>query len=179
MEFKSELMDEKAIHRTITRIAHEITEKNKGTENLVLLGIKTRGVPIAHRIADLIEKFEEGRIEVGSIDITKYRDDLKRPENLKEHNSIEISGDITGKIIVLVDDVLFTGRSVRAAIDAIIDMGRPEAIQLAVLVDRGHRELPIRADYVGKNVPTSRKEDISVKLLEMDGKDTVSLYENN
>ena len=178
MELKSELMDQKAIHRTLTRIAHEITEKNKGTENLVLLGIKSRGVPLAHRIADLIEKFEDAKVEVGSIDITKYRDDLTRPENLKEHNSINYEGDITGKKIVLVDDVLYTGRSVRAAIDAKIDMGRPEMIQLAVLIDRGHRELPIRADYVGKNIPTSRKEDISVKLVEMDGTDTVGLYDN-
>lgn len=179
MELKSVLMDDKAIKRTLTRISHEIIEKNKGTENLVLLGIKSRGVPLANRIAELINMFEGEEIEVGSVDITKYRDDLKKPENLKEHNSIELGVDITGKRIILVDDVLFTGRSVRAAIDAIIDRGRPEAIQLAVLVDRGHRELPIRADYVGKNIPTSRKEDISVELVEKDGVDSVSLYENN
>lgn len=124
MEFKSELMDEKAIKRTLTRISHEIIEKNKGVENLILMGIKSRGVPIAHRIADLIEMFEGTKVVVGKIDITKYRDDLKRPENLKEHNSIELEEDITGKKIILVDDVLFTGRSVRAAIDAIIDIGR-------------------------------------------------------
>lgn len=179
MELKSVLMDDKAIKRTLTRISHEIIEKNKGTENLVLLGIKSRGVPLANRIAELINMFEGEEVEVGSVDITKYRDDLKKPENLKEHNSIELGVDITGKRIILVDDVLFTGRSVRAAIDAIIDRGRPEAIQLAVLVDRGHRELPIRADYVGKNIPTSRKEDISVELVEKDGVDSVSLYENN
>jgi pyrimidine operon attenuation protein / uracil phosphoribosyltransferase len=179
MELKSVLMDDKAIKRTLTRISHEIIEKNKGTENLVLLGIKSRGVPLANRIAELINIFEGEEVEVGSVDITKYRDDLKKPENLKEHNSIELGVDITGKRIILVDDVLFTGRSVRAAIDAIIDRGRPEAIQLAVLVDRGHRELPIRADYVGKNIPTSRKEDISVELVEKDGVDSVSLYENN
>lgn len=172
-------MDDKAIKRTLTRISHEIIEKNKGTENLVLLGIKSRGVPLANRIAELINMFEGEEVEVGSVDITKYRDDLKKPENLKEHNSIELGVDITGKRIILVDDVLFTGRSVRAAIDAIIDRGRPEMIQLAVLVDRGHRELPIRADYVGKNIPTSRKEDISVELVEKDGVDSVSLYENN
>ena len=143
------------------------------------MGIKSRGVPIAHRIADLIEMFEGTKVVVGKIDITKYRDDLKRPENLKEHNSIELEEDITGKKIILVDDVLFTGRSVRAAIDAIIDIGRPEMIQLAVLIDRGHRELPIRADYVGKNIPTSRKEDISVQLKEIDGAETVALYETN
>ncbi|GAA0767457.1 bifunctional pyr operon transcriptional regulator/uracil phosphoribosyltransferase PyrR [Clostridium subterminale] len=179
MELKSVLMDDKAIKRTLTRISHEIIEKNKGTENLVLLGIKSRGVPLANRIAELINMFEGEEVEVGSVDITKYRDDLKKPENLKEHNSIELGVDITGKRIILVDDVLFTGRSVRAAIDAIIDRGRPEMIQLAVLVDRGHRELPIRADYVGKNIPTSRKEDISVQLVEKDGVDCVSLYENN
>ena len=179
MELKSVLMDDKAIKRTLTRISHEIIEKNKGTENLVLLGIKSRGVPLANRIAELINMFEGEDVEVGSVDITKYRDDLKKPENLKEHNSIELGVDITGKRIILVDDVLFTGRSVRAAIDAIIDRGRPEMIQLAVLVDRGHRELPIRADYVGKNIPTSRKEDISVQLVEKDGVDCVSLYENN
>lgn len=179
MELKSVLMDDKAIKRTLTRISHEIIEKNKGTENLVLLGIKSRGVPLANRIAELINIFEGEDVEVGSVDITKYRDDLKKPENLKEHNSIELGVDVTGKKIILVDDVLFTGRSVRAAIDAIIDRGRPEMIQLAVLVDRGHRELPIRADYVGKNIPTSRKEDISVLLVEKDGVDSVSLYENN
>lgn len=179
MELKSVLMDDKAIKRTLTRISHEIIEKNKGTENLVLLGIKSRGVPLANRIAELINMFEGTEVEVGSVDITKYRDDLKKPENLKEHNSIELEVDLTGKKIILVDDVLFTGRSVRAAIDAIIDIGRPEMIQLAVLVDRGHRELPIRADYVGKNIPTSRKEDISVLLVEKDGVDSVSLYENN
>jgi len=179
MELKSVLMDDKAIKRTLTRISHEIIEKNKGTENLVILGIKSRGVPLANRIAELINMFEGEEAEVGSVDITKYRDDLKKPENLKEHNSIELGVDITGKRIILVDDVLFTGRSVRAAIDAIIDRGRPEMIQLAVLVDRGHRELPIRADYVGKNIPTSRKEDISVELVEKDGVDSVSLYENN
>ncbi len=179
MELKSVLMDDKAIKRTLTRISHEIIEKNKGTKNLVILGIKSRGVPLANRIAELINMFEGEEVEVGSVDITKYRDDLKKPENLKEHNSIELGVDITGKRIILVDDVLFTGRSVRAAIDAIIDRGRPEMIQLAVLVDRGHRELPIRADYVGKNIPTSRKEDISVELVEKDGVDSVSLYENN
>lgn len=179
MELKSVLLDDKAIKRTLTRISHEIIEKNKGVEDLVLIGIRTRGVPIAKRIASLIETFEGVSVEVGSVDITTYRDDLKKPEELKEHNSVEVNCDITGKKIILVDDVLFTGRSVRAAIDAIIDKGRPQMIQLAVLVDRGHRELPIRADYVGKNIPTSRKEDITVQLVEKDGVDLVSLYENN
>ncbi|MEG2017941.1 MAG: bifunctional pyr operon transcriptional regulator/uracil phosphoribosyltransferase PyrR [Clostridium sp.] len=179
MELKSVLLDDKAIKRTLTRISHEIIEKNKGVEDLVLIGIRTRGVPIAKRIANLIETFEGASVEVGSVDITTYRDDLKKPEELKEHNSVEVNCDITGKKIILVDDVLFTGRSVRAAIDAIIDKGRPQMIQLAVLVDRGHRELPIRADYVGKNIPTSRKEDITVQLIEKDGVDLVSLYDNN
>lgn len=179
MELKSVLLDDKAIKRTLTRISHEIIEKNKGVEDLVLIGIRTRGVPIAKRIANLIETFEGAAVEVGSVDITTYRDDLKKPEELKQHNSVEVNCDITGKKIVLVDDVLFTGRSVRAAIDAIIDKGRPQMIQLAVLVDRGHRELPIRADYVGKNIPTSRKEAITVQLVEKDGVDLVSLYENN
>lgn len=179
MELKSVLLDDKAIKRTLTRIAHEIIEKNKGVEDLVLIGIRTRGVPIAKRIANPIETFEGVSVEVGSVDITTYRDDLKKPEELKQHNSVEVNCDITGKKIILVDDVLFTGRSVRAAIDAIIDKGRPQMIQLAVLVDRGHRELPIRADYVGKNIPTSRKEDITVQLVEKDGMDLVSLYENN
>lgn len=179
MELKSVLLDDKAIKRTLTRISHEIIEKNKGVEDLVLIGIRTRGVPIAKRIANLIETFEGTAVEVGSVDITTYRDDLKKPEELKQHNSVEVNCDITGKKIVLVDDVLFTGRSVRAAIDAIIDKGRPQMIQLAVLVDRGHRELPIRADYVGKNIPTSRKEAITVQLVEKDGVDLVSLYENN
>ena len=179
MGLKSVLLDEKAIKRTLTRISHEIIEKNKGVDDLVLIGIKTRGVPIAKRIASLIETFEGTAVEVGSVDITKYRDDMKKPENLKSHSSLEVNCDITGKKIILVDDVLFTGRSARAAIDAIIDIGRPQMIQLAVLVDRGHRELPIRADYVGKNIPTSRKEDIIVQLVEIDSADVVSLYENN
>lgn len=178
MELKSILMDETAIKRTLTRISHEIIEKNKGTDNLVLMGIKSRGVPLANRIATFIDMFEDVHIEVGSVDITKHRDDYKDFNSIDEVNSIEVEVDITGKKIILVDDVLFTGRSVRAALDAIMELGRPEIIQLAVLIDRGHRELPIRADYVGKNIPTSRKEDISVQLVEKDGIDSVGLYEN-
>jgi pyrimidine operon attenuation protein / uracil phosphoribosyltransferase len=179
MELKSVLLDDKAIKRTLTRISHEIIEKNKGTENLVLIGIKSRGVPLANRIADLIEQFEEKKVEVGSVDITLYRDDLTTLGEQPTLNSKELGIEIKGKKIILVDDVLYTGRTVRAAIDAIIDVGRPEMIQLAVLVDRGHRELPIRADYVGKNIPTSKKEIISVQLEEVDGKDLVNLFENN
>ncbi|WP_017415688.1 bifunctional pyr operon transcriptional regulator/uracil phosphoribosyltransferase PyrR [Clostridium tunisiense] len=179
MELKSVLLDDKAIKRTLTRISHEIIEKNKGVEDLVLVGIKSRGVPLANRIADLIEQFEGKKLEVGSVDITLYRDDLTTLGEQPTLNSKEIGIDIKGKKIILVDDVLYTGRTVRAAIDAIIDIGRPEMIQLAVLVDRGHRELPIRADYVGKNIPTSRKEVISVKLEEFDGEDLVNIFENH
>lgn len=179
MELKSVLLDDKAIKRTLTRISHEIIEKNKGTENLVLVGIKSRGVPLANRIANLIELFEGKKLEVGSVDITLYRDDLTTLGEQPTLNSKEVGIDIKGKKIILVDDVLYTGRTVRAAIDAIIDIGRPEMIQLAVLVDRGHRELPIRADYVGKNIPTSKKEVISVQLQEIDGIDLVNIFEND
>ncbi|MBU3214211.1 bifunctional pyr operon transcriptional regulator/uracil phosphoribosyltransferase PyrR [Clostridium estertheticum] len=177
MEFKSVLLDEKAINRTLTRVAHEITEKNKGTENIILVGIKRRGVPIAQRIAFLIEEFEGVKVPVSSVDITLYRDDLTTLDDQPVLNNVNLGIDVRGKKVILVDDVLYTGRTARAAIDAIIDNGRPQMIQLAVLVDRGHRELPIRADYVGKNIPTSSKEMISVELLETDENDSVSIYE--
>jgi len=178
VEFKSVLLDKTAIKRTLTRIAHEIIEKNKGIDNLVLVGIKSRGVPIAERLADLIEVFEGTRLEVGSVDVTLYRDDLTTISPEPRLNDKNINVPIEGKKIILVDDVLYTGRTARAAIDAIIDLGRPEMIQLAVLVDRGHRELPIRADYVGKNIPTSRKEIISVMIEEIDGEDSVKILES-
>lgn len=176
MDLKAEILDEKGINRTLTRIAHEIIERNKGVENIVLIGIKTRGVPLAHRISMIIEEIENIRIPVGLVDITYYRDDLSE---IKE--SITVSSENSGvnvknKIVILIDDVMYTGRSVRAAMDAIIDEGRPDMIQLAVLVDRGHRELPIRADYVGKNIPTSHKEIISVELKELDGLDSVKIF---
>ncbi|MGH4050430.1 MAG: bifunctional pyr operon transcriptional regulator/uracil phosphoribosyltransferase PyrR [Clostridium sp.] len=177
MEFKSVLLDEKAIERTLTRVAHEIIEKNKGIEDIILVGIKRRGVPIAKRIASLIEQFEGIKVPVSSVDITLYRDDLTTLDDQPILNNVDLGIDVKGKKIILVDDVLYTGRTARAAIDAIIDNGRPLAIQLAVLVDRGHRELPIRADYVGKNIPTSSKEMISVKLTETDEKDSVSIFE--
>jgi len=177
MEFKSVLLDEKAIERTLTRVAHEIIEKNKGIEDIILVGIKRRGVPIAKRIAYLIEQFEGIKVPVSSVDITLYRDDLTTLDDQPILNNVDLGIDVKGKKIILVDDVLYTGRTARAAIDAIIDNGRPLAIQLAVLVDRGHRELPIRADYVGKNIPTSSKEMISVKLSETDEKDSVSIFE--
>lgn len=174
---KAQLMDEKAMARAITRISHEIIEKNKGIEDLVLVGVKTRGIPLAKRVQLKIEEIEGTLLPVGDIDISRYRDDIseRRVEgNLNDDNT---SFDIDKKTVVLIDDVLYTGRTVRAALDYIIDNGRPRAIQLAVLVDRGHRELPIRADYVGKNVPTSRNEFISVKLAEIDGEDSVTINE--
>lgn len=176
MLLKAVLLDEKAMKRTLTRISHEIIEKNKGIENIVLMGIKRRGVPIANRIADIIENIEGKKVTVASVDITLFRDDLMDDNhNLIKSNDIEI--DVKDKTIILVDDVLYTGRTVRAAIEAIIHSGRPGMIQLAVLIDRGHRELPIRADYVGKNVPTSRTEMISVEVSELDGNDSVRIYE--
>ncbi|MGL4796655.1 MAG: bifunctional pyr operon transcriptional regulator/uracil phosphoribosyltransferase PyrR [Paraclostridium sp.] len=177
MKEKAQLMDEKAMARAITRVSHEIIEKNKGIEEVVLVGIKTRGVPIANRIAKKIESIEGQLINTGQIDITLYRDDLKKVDADPIINGSDINFDINDKIVVLVDDVLYTGRTVRAALDAIMDVGRPKSIQLAVLVDRGHRELPVRADYVGKNVPTSKHEIISVMLKEIDEQDSVTIKE--
>ncbi|CCJ33400.1 MULTISPECIES: bifunctional pyr operon transcriptional regulator/uracil phosphoribosyltransferase PyrR [Caloramator] len=177
MKEKAMLLDENSIIRALKRISHEIIEKNKGVEDVVLLGIKTRGVPLAKRIAKFIESFEGQKVLVGEIDISFYRDDLteKYIEPMVKTNKLEF--DINGKRVVLVDDVIFTGRTVRAALDAVIDLGRPKAIQLAVLIDRGHRELPIRPDYVGKNVPTSLNEVVEVKLYETDGEDKVIILE--
>ena len=177
MKEKAQLMDEKAMGRAITRVSHEIIEKNKGVEDVVLVGIKTRGVPIANRIAKKIQSIEDVCVNTGEIDITLYRDDLKKIDVDPVINGSNVQFSIDDKIVILVDDVLYTGRTVRSALDAIIDIGRPKAIQLAVLVDRGHRELPIRADYVGKNVPTSKGEIISVKLSEIDGEDSVTINE--
>lgn len=174
---KAELMDDKAIARAITRIAHEIIEKNKGIENIVLMGIKTRGIPLAHRISEKIEEIEGVRLPVYTLDITLYRDDLSEIDKGPVVKEKEFEGNIESKIIVLVDDVLFTGRTVRAALDAIIDKGRPSKVQLAVLIDRGHREFPIRPDFVGKNVPTSHSEIIQVKLSEIDEIDKVIINE--
>lgn len=171
----TEIMDESAVLRAITRISHEIIEKNKGVENLVLIGIQRRGVPLAKRIAQKIKDVENRDIPVGILDITLYRDDLSL---LNEHpviNGTEINFDIANKKVVLVDDVIFTGRTVRAAIDALMDINRPQMIQLAVIIDRGHRELPIRPDYVGKNVPTSRNEIVHVNVIEIDGANSVTI----
>ncbi|KEI02125.1 bifunctional pyr operon transcriptional regulator/uracil phosphoribosyltransferase PyrR [Clostridium botulinum] len=177
MEFKSILLDEKAIKRTLTRIAHEIIEKNKGVEDVILLGIERRGVPIAKRISELIEQFEGVKVEVDSVDITLYRDDLTEVADQPLLNEKSLDIDVKNKKIILVDDVLYTGRTARAAMEAVIKHGRPANIQLAVLVDRGHREVPIRADYVGKNVPTSRKELVSVMVSEVDNEDAVKIFE--
>lgn len=177
MKLKTEIMDEKALDRALTRISHEIIERNKGVEDLVLLGIKTRGVTLAKRLSEKIMSIEGNELPVGSLDITSYRDDLKNMKDVPQVNTTDISFDITGKKVILVDDVLYTGRTVRAAMDAIVDLGRPHSIQLAVLVDRGHRELPIRADYVGKNVPTSRSEMVIVSIVDTDDKDGVLLGE--
>ncbi|MCG8502858.1 MAG: bifunctional pyr operon transcriptional regulator/uracil phosphoribosyltransferase PyrR [Firmicutes bacterium] len=166
---KAKIMDEKAMGRAITRIAHEIIEKNKGVKDVVLIGIQRRGVPLAERIAAKIKEVEDVKVPVGILDITLYRDDLSL---LSEHpviNGTDIDFSITGKKIVLVDDVLYTGRTVRAAIDAIMDLGRAKMVQLAILIDRGHRELPIRADFIGKNVPTSKNEVVHVKVDKFDG----------
>jgi len=163
------------IRRALIRIAHEITERNGGLADVVLVGVRSRGVPLAHRLADLLAQFEGQRPPIGVLDITFYRDDLSLRHNQPLVQSTELPGDISGKRIVLVDDVLYTGRTCRAAIDALLDYGRPHLIQLAVLVDRGHRELPIRADFVGKNVPTSSEERIHVHLQELDGRDDVEI----
>ena len=163
---KNVIMDTDAMRRAIVRIAHEIIERNKGVDNVVLVGIRTRGVPIAERLAAAINEIEKVELPVGMLDITLYRDDLSTLAYNPICHGTEIDFDLNGKTVILVDDVLYTGRTIRCALDAVIDMGRPKAIQLAVLIDRGHRELPIRADFAGKNVPTSHKEAINVYLAE-------------
>lgn len=176
MKTKARLLDDKGMSRSITRIANEIIEKNKGSKDIVLIGIKTRGVPFAQRLANKIKEIEEEEVLVYELDITLYRDDLSELGDLPIINE-EFSYDITGKNVVLVDDVIYTGRTVRAALEALIKHGRPSKVQLAVLIDRGHRELPIRADYVGKNVPTSKTEIIDVNFIEIDGVDEVLIKE--
>ncbi len=179
MKLKAVLLDEKAINRTLIRISHEIIERNKGVEDLVLLGIKTRGYPLARRIADYIKGIEGREVPVGHVDITLYRDDLTILKDKPEVRNSDLGVEIKDKKVVIVDDVLYTCRTARAAIDAIIDVDRPTVIQLAVLIDRGHKELPIRADYVGKNIPTSKDEVIAVRLDEIDGDDSVKIYDSN
>lgn len=174
---KVALLDARALERTITRLAHEIVEKNGGIANVVLIGIRTRGVPLAARLAERIRRIEGEAPPVGSLDITLYRDDLSTIAKEPVVKGSDVPFSIVGRDVVLVDDVIYTGRTARAAMDAVVDLGRPATIQLAVLVDRGHRELPIRADYVGKNVPTSRREVISARFSETDGEDVVLLME--
>lgn len=178
---KTVVLDASAIGRGLTRIAHEILEKNKGGENLLLVGIRTRGVPLAKRLQERLKKIENLDVPIGELDITLYRDDLEKATSSEEPQlkGTQISTDLEGKTVILVDDVLYTGRTVRAAMDAVMDIGRPSQIQLAVLVDRGHRELPIRADYVGKNIPTAAEEIVVVELQESDDLDEVSIYEKN
>ena len=178
MNLKAILLDSDAVRRSLVRISHEIIEKNKGVEDIVLIGIKRRGYPLANRLADNIKKFEGKEVAVGSVDITLYRDDLMDISDKPMINDKHLGVDVKGKKVILVDDVLYTGRTVRAAIDAIMDNGRPSSIQLAVLIDRGHRELPIRADFVGKNIPTSKEEIVSVSINEIDGEDSVKIYEH-
>lgn len=174
---KAEILDEDGIRRALTRIDHEILERNSGTADLVLIGIRRRGVPLAQRIAAKIKEIEGTELPLGYLDITLYRDDLSRLSYHPVVHKTEVPFDITDCKVVLVDDVLYTGRTVRAALDALMDLGRPKMIQLAVLIDRGHRELPIRADYVGKNVPTSNREMIEVQVREVDGRDRVVIDE--
>jgi len=169
------LLSPEEIARALARVAHEIVERNKGAEGIVLVGMWTRGVPLAKRIAQAIQSFEGIPIPVGALDIGLYRDDISKSELKSAVRSTDIPVDIADKHVILVDDVLYTGRSIRAAMDALMDLGRPKSIQLAVLIDRGHRELPIRADYVGKNIPSSRSEKVQVHLDETDGVDEVTI----
>jgi pyrimidine operon attenuation protein / uracil phosphoribosyltransferase len=175
-QVKTTVMGPEDIRRALTRISHEIVERNKGTDDLVIVGIRTRGAPLADRIASSIASFEGVDLPSGALDVTLYRDDvaLRGPRSLE---STTVPGDIDGRVVVLVDDVLYTGRTIRAAFDAVLDLGRPRSMRLAVLVDRGHRELPIRADHVGKNLPTSSDEVVKVHLTEIDGSDAVMIGE--
>ena len=170
------LMSPLDMERALTRVAHEIVERNSGAQDIVLVGMQTRGFPLAKRLAATIKNLEEIAVPIGSLDITLYRDDISSLEIKPVLHRTDIPYDITDKNVVLVDDVFYTGRSIRAAMDAIMDLGRPKTIQLAVLVDRGHRELPIRADYVGKNIPTSRQEEIKVYVTETDSEDKVTIF---
>jgi len=174
---KAQIMDADDMSRALTRMAHQILEQNRGPENLILVGIQRRGAPLAERVGELMKGFEGCDVPVGALDITLYRDDLQLVAKQPVVGKTELPKSIEDQVVVLIDDVLFTGRTVRAAMDELMDFGRPKAVQLAVLIDRGHREIPIRADFVGKNVPTSAKEIISVKVKEMDGEDSVSVEE--
>ena len=172
-----EIYDEMAVKRALTRMTYEIIERNKGIDNLVIVGIKTRGAYLAQRIAKRLEQLEGASVPVGELDISMYRDDRKHTDDPVVKDS-QLQFDITGKHVILVDDVLFTGRTIRAALDALMDQGRPDRINLAVLVDRGHRELPIRPDFIGKNIPPAMDEQVAVYVKEIDGKDGIDLIEN-
>lgn len=177
MDIKAVIIDEDGLKRTITRLAHEIIERNKGTKNIVLVGMRTRGEFIAQRIHKKIKEIDGNDVELGVLDVTLYRDDFRMRLKQPEVSTTNITFDISEKDIILIDDVLYTGRTVRAALDALMDLGRPSTIQFCVLVDRGHRELPIRADFVGKNIPTSINEEVRVKLKDVDGEDSVYLVD--
>lgn len=176
MKLKAQLLNESDIDRVLVRIAHQIIEKNHGTENLCLIGIKTRGVPLAKRLADNIARIDGRQIDVGELDITLYRDDLSQVAQTPLLNDTKVEFPIEGKTVVLVDDVIFTGRTARAALDAVMKLGRPARVQLSVLIDRGHSELPIKANFVGKNIPTSLDEVVAVRLSECDGDNSVRIY---
>ncbi len=177
MNIKARIIDEAGFERTLTRLAHEILERNKGSETIAIVGIITRGEVIARRLAKKIQDIENKELRIGFLDITLYRDDLRDNINQPVLKGSDISFDVTGKNIILVDDVLYTGRTVRAALDELVDHGRPATIQLAVIADRGHRELPIKADFVGKNIPTSVDEEVRVLVKEIDGEDAVLLVQ--
>ena len=177
MKIKSRVIDEQGFDRTVVRLAHEILERNKGIETVALVGIRTRGEYLARRLAQKIREIEHKDVRLGMLDITLYRDDLRTRLDNPELKGTQIVFDVTGKNIILVDDVLYTGRTIRAALDELLDLGRPATIQLAVLVDRGHRELPIKADFVCKNIPTSQGEEVRVLMKEVDGEDGVALMD--
>lgn len=175
-EKTTRIIDEQALSRTLKRLAHEVIERNKGAGNIAIVGIRTRGALLAERLASMVGEIEGFKVDLGYLDIVFYRDDLRQRLDLPEVKGTDIQFPIDGKNVVLVDDVLFTGRTVRAALDELMDLGRPATIQLAVLIDRGHREVPIRADFVGKNVPTADNEEIHVRVREVDGEDGVWVY---
>jgi len=179
MDVKAKIVDEDGLSRIITRMAHEILEKNKGSQNLVLMGMKTRGEFLANRIYHKIKEIEKIDLPLGVLDVTLYRDDFRTRLKQPEVSVSNITFDINDKDVVIIDDVLYTGRTVRSALNALMDFGRPRSIQLCVLVDRGHRELPIRADYIGKNIPTSNQEEIKVRMKEIDGEDAIYIIENS
>ncbi len=179
MKIKATIIDEAGMNRTITRLAHEILEKHGGTENIALLGMRTRGEFLAKRIHGKIKEIDGADVNLGTLDVTLYRDDFRTRLKQPEISVTDVTFDLNGKDIILIDDVLYTGRTARSALDAIMDLGRPQTVRLCVLVDRGHRELPIKADFVGKNIPTSINEEVKVQMKEIDGEDAVYLIETN